>query len=422
MFRTLRCAFVVLSSTLSFLAHFPTSLYAAEAVSVTIDAGMHDRNETIVRVPTKTTLPLGALTLKDEAGKSYEAQISAASNQESGSPRQELIVLIPQLAAGKSLALSGEAGKPSAEQRDAYKFTDVPRESISLSYGPTPVWKYMDAPLDDKSRETTYKVFHHLYSPDGKRIVTKGPGGQFTHHRGLFYGFNKVNYGPDLKTQVDIWHCTKDTHQSHERVVYEDRGALVARHELEIAWHGVNKEIFAVERRELIAYHMPGGNLIEFISVVTPKEGTMKVDGDPQHAGFHFRASNDVSEKTKAQTYYLRPDGKDKPGATRNWDPKKADPKTVNLAWNAMSFVLPDEGAGERRYSVGYLDHPGNPKEARYSERDYGRFGSYFEAAATPEKPLRVNYRIWLQDGETTLEAMQARSRDFVEPPTATWK
>ena len=33
-----------------------------------------------------------------------------------------------------------------------------------------------------------------------------------------------------------------------------------------------------------------------------------------------------------------------------------------------MSFVL--DG---KRYSVVYLDHPDNPKEARQSERTYGR-------------------------------------------------
>jgi hypothetical protein len=77
-----------------------------------------------------------------------------------------------------------------------------------------------------------------------------------------------------------------------------------------------------------------------------------------------------------------------------------------------MSFVL-----GEKRYTVCYLDHPSNPHEARHSERDYGRFGCYFEHELTPEKPLVLNYRIWLQEGEMTGEQVLALSNQFVSPP-----
>jgi hypothetical protein len=172
--------------------------------------------------------------------------------------------------------------------------------------------------------------------------------------------------------------------------------------------------MFAREERELTVYHVPGGQLVEFASKVRSTDGKVKVDGDPQHAGFHFRAAQEVAEKTKNQTYYLRPDGKDKPGATRNWP---ADKQHVNLPWDAMSFVL-----GGQRYTAAYLDKPTNPKEARFSERDYGRFGSYFVTEFTQPKPLTVNYRIWLQEGEITGEGVADRSADFVEPVKATVK
>src|SRR5205807_770941 len=83
------------------------------------------------------------------------------------------------------------------------------------------------------------------------------------------------------------------------------------------------------------------------------------------------------------ETIYIRPDGDGKPGETRNWPAQKDH---VNLPWNAMSFVL-----GDQRYTTAYLDKPTNPKEARCSEREYGRFGSYFVYEVTKEKPLAVN-------------------------------
>jgi hypothetical protein len=94
-----------------------------------------------------------------------------------------------------------------------------------------------------------------------------------------------------------------------------------------------------------------------------------------------------------------------------NWPANK---KHVNLPWLAMSFVL--DG---KRYTAAYLDKPTNPKEARFSERTYGRIGSYFVTTATKEKPLLVNYRVWLQEGQVSSDQVAALSRSFVEPVAA---
>ncbi len=80
-----------------------------------------------------------------------------------------------------------------------------------------------------------------------------------------------------------------------------------------------------------------------------------------------------------------------------------------------MSFVL-----GNQRYTVAYLDHPGNPKEARFSEREYGRFGSYFEYTIEKDKPLTVNYRLWLQDGLMQPDHVAALSYNFTDPMNVT--
>ena len=116
-----------------------------------------------------------------------------------------------------------------------------------------------------------------------------------------------------------------------------------------------------MEERELTVHAPHGGWLIDFRSTLTTDLDKVRLDGDPQHAGFHFRANDEV-EKTKNQTYFLRPDGEGRKGKEVNWDPKtKKGP--VNRPWTAMSFVV--DG---KRYTVVYLDHPDNPKEARQSE------------------------------------------------------
>ncbi len=296
----------------------------------------------------------------------------------------------------------------------------------------TPYLQYMHHPYDATSREArdrSYKVFHHLYDPTGERLVTNGgfadPAIQdqkllFPHHRGIMYGFNKCSYGPDMKKQADTWHCPPPSedkkkrppvaHVGHEKTLAAETGPVLGRHRVLLGWYGDGDKPFALEERELTVYQVKGGTLVEFASRLKTTRGKIKVDGDPQHAGFQFRAHNDVAAITKKQTYYLHPDGsKGEMGKERNWP---GDKSMVDLPWYAMSFVL-----GKERYSVCYLNHPSNPKETRFSERDYGRFGGYFEREITEDRPLVVNYRLWLQNGEITPEQARALASAFAAPP-----
>ncbi len=101
-----------------------------------------------------------------------------------------------------------------------------------------------------------------------------------------------------------------------------------------------------------------------------------------------FSGDNEVAEKTKSQTYYIRPDGQDKRVRTRNWDATSRNPKAVSEPWKVLSFVL-----GGKRYRPYTSITQSNPKGPRSSERDYGRFGSYFEYDVTSDKPLKIRYR-----------------------------
>ena len=403
-------------------------------IEFTVDAGKFDRTNVPVRIPVnvtpKETSP--SVTIADGSGKTLVGQLchpnllatsaaKDAAKTETAKPG-ELCFILPSLKAGQKASftatISSEAGSSTnSSKTDSFQWKDTPGDSSILSYGDRPVIKYQYktyVPTPGPARDETFKVFHHVYDPTGKFFVTNGPGGfapdhgkiNFPHHRGIFYGFKTVTYGD--KKVVDIWHCTGETHQSHSAFVQSDAGQVVGRHCLEIDWCGKENEVFAKEKRELAVYNTSGGTLIEFSSRLTPTKGPIKLDGDPQHAGFHFRAHNDVNDKTAKQTYYLRPDGKGKLDETRNWPGQK---EHVNLAWDCMSFVLQ-----EQRFTVAYLDKPTNPKEARFSERDYGRFGSYFVKDVTPEAPLDVNYRLWLQSGEMTAEQAAALDDDLVEP------
>jgi hypothetical protein len=389
-------------------------------LAVSVKAGPQDR----ISTPAVVTLQLPAdcaeaklVTLTTADGRSIPGQLTApsllnATAQAEGFVVRELHFIVPSLKQGESLELTATIAKdPPAEPSFAWK--DTPGEYTDLVYDGRPVMRYMYKAFDGsskESRELTYKPFHHLYDPAGTRFVTNGgPDGEYPHHRGLFYGFRDISHG-DQKN-VNTWYGAENGYEEHSGFLAAEAGPVLGRHLVGIDWHGPDPVVFATEKRELTAYAVAGGTLVEFASRLSSQVGKVKLDGDPQHGGFQFRAADEVAQKSQKETYYLRPDGKGGLGETRNWDAKTRDPACVNLPWNAVCFVL-----GGQRFTVVYLDHPSNPKEARYSEREYARFGSYFEYELDKGKDLDLRYRIWLQSGEMTVEQAAALSRNFVEP------
>jgi len=386
---------------------------------ITVAAGKHDRQS----VPVSVALPASQTSTKHSTVQLtgddvVVGQVTAPTLGHSAADHaaREVHFILPSLKSGETrtyrLDLSDAAGRNAT---DSFHWQEASAGETDLKFA-APVLKYVHPTLDETSpqtREQTYKPFHHVYSPDGSRIVTKGAGGKYTHHRGLYFGFNRISYGDGLT--CDVWHCKAPAHQAHEKVLAKEEGFVLGRHRLAIGWHGANGEKFADEQRELTAYNAAGGQVIDFTSVVRTTGGPIKLDGDPQHSGFHFRADNEVADATSKQTYFLRPDGKGGPGETRNWSANAPEPKATMEPWKVMSFVL-----GDKRFSALRIEHPQNPGEWRSSERDYGRVGAYFEYEVTPKAPLEVRYRVVLKEGEFTQDEAEQLAADFADPPQLT--
>ncbi len=416
---------------LAIIALSTPSVAAGLSYDLTVAAGAHHRSNTPVRVllresqtqanrNPKLLAEARSVVLTDSSGAQIPAQLTEPGLLDQPKTSNSQVVrrldfILPSLGQGESLELTAVLSD-RAPSGDGYSWKDTPGDNTLLSHGVRPVLRYICGPIDESSpqaRTETYKVFHHLYNPAGTRPVTKGPGGLYTHHRGLFFGFNRISYGDGAR--VDTWHCSGQAHLSHEGILAAEAGEVLGRHCVAVDWHGREAVVFAKELREMTVYNLPGGQLVEFASRLSTTVGPVKLDGDPQHAGFQFRAAQEVAEGDQKLTYYLRPDGRGEPGDTRNWAAGSPRADCVNLPWNAMSFVIDDV-----RYTAVYLDHPANPKEARYSERTYGRFGSYFEYELDDDRPLELNYRVWLQQGEMTQEEAAALCDDFVQPVQVT--
>ena len=167
---------------------------------------------------------------------------------------------------------------------------------------------------------------------------------------------------PRERRSADTWHC-KGGHQTHEKVIKSHADGNGAGHTVEIAWRVDDGSIFATEQRTLSFSHRKDGSLqVDFSSVLSTKQESLTLDGDPQHAGFQFRASNEVAAKNAKQTYYVRPkDGKDAQGKTKNWPGNK----DMTNSGKAQSVVE------EQRYFTVYLDHLTTPNPPLPTDEDY---------------------------------------------------
>jgi len=372
---------------------------AGKSFDLTVDAGKHDRANLPVCVLVSAAADAKSVTLTDADGNRLPAQLTAPGLlNDSATGKRELHFILPSLKKGQSIKLKAALSDDAPAK--GFAWNNVPGEFCELTLGERPVVRYMCKTLSDENREETYKVYHHLYDPAGTRFVTKGPGGKYPHHRGLFFGYCNVSYGDGRK--ANTW-SGQNTPEVHGGILAEEAGPVLGRHCVAVEWRGSNGDVYLNEQRELTVYNTPGGRMIDFASRLSTAGGKIKLDGNAPHAGFHFRADQEVAAETEKQTYYVRPDGKGALGQARA--------SAQNVPWDAISFVL-----GESRYTVAYLDKPTNPKPVEYNERTYGRFGSFFKYELDDGKDLEVSYRVWLQDGELTVEQGTALSADFVQP------
>jgi hypothetical protein len=389
----------MLRSALLLLLLLPT---AAVAQKFTVTGGKHDAANVVVTAA--VALP-EAVTVRP---------LNVAAQTDS----KRIVFVIPRVKAGETLELT--AGSGLADFVPKFHFAEAAGEHVDVLFDKRPVLRFVNKPRSETAHYLTFKPFHQVFDPkDGKVMLSSGAypdpkDGLFPHHRGLFFGFNKISYEQDgKKVEADIWHGTKNVFSTADKATIAEAGEVFARQSANISWHGPDGKTFADETRTVTVYSVSGGTMLDWSTELTTKRDKVRLDGDPQHAGFHFRATQEVSKNTAKQTYYLRPDGKGKEGETRNWDSKGKDPKTVNLPWNAMSFVT--DG---KRYTALRITHPNNPKDTRGSERDYGRFGDYFEYDLTPKSPLKLKYRVWVQEGEMTVEQCAALAHGFTDAVT----
>lgn len=302
-----------------------------------------------------------------------------------------------------------------AEDAKFHWVKDEEAKTAELRYGDQPVVKYMYAydPSTPERLHDTYKVYHHVYGPGTKDLITKGPGGQFTHHRGLYVAWNKTI--AEGKSH-DFWHCTNGDHQAHVEFVEMTGDADVGTMTSKIAWANAKEdkpvitEVRTIEvRRKPLQGKDEFGWHIDWSTKLTSERGDITLTGDRQHAGFQFRAAQSVGDKNAAR--FIRPEGFPPQPEAVQVDDKKDPQGHINLNWFAETFPI-----GDHHYTVAYFEDPSLPKPSRYSERPYGRFGAFFETTLKGDQPLEMRYRVLVYpNNKVERDTLQGEYDQFVK-------
>jgi acetyl esterase len=275
--------------------------------------------------------------------------------------------------------------------------------ALEVTFGGTPLARYefaFDASTPERRLET-YKPFLHVYDKNGARVITKGAGGQFTHHRGIFLGFNRMKIG---EQSYDLWHM-KEGVQVHQRFSVQSVDQHQAQFTSVIHWQD-NAGKVLIEEQRTFTFHQPPGRayaLIEMASNLKALVGDVSLSGDPEHAGAHFRPADDTIAAETTYTFH-------KEGI----DPKK----DLDLPWVGATFRL---ATGKNKYSAVILNHPDNPRNTRFSAyRDYGRFGAFPELKIAQGESAKLRYQ-WIVNGGKMLahEVIEKTHADFSQANVA---
>jgi hypothetical protein len=276
-------------------------------------------------------------------------------------------------------------------------FKDTKGKHLDIMHDGKPLvrYRYEFDRSDDQKAHETYKVYHHVMDPNGTDTLTKGSGHLYTHHRGIYIGWNKLTHKGQ---RSDLWHLNSGEAIKHNKVLKQEADKTKSVLSTQIDWIMKDGTTKCIEETRTVTVHHTDADahlLLDFDTQLKAIDGDVDLKGDPEHAGFQYRPHQDV----KNVKYTFHKDG---------IDPKK----DKDLPWVAETHEIRG-----KTYTVQHMVHPDNPKGAVYSAyRDYGRFGSFFQTGIKSGESLDLKYRIRITAGETpSRDALAAQYEKFVK-------
>lgn len=301
-----------------------------------------------------------------------------------------------------------------------------------------------DPPGGDDAQNPTVlqNVYHKVFRTEGDRTFSYTHRGDDTSPDrvqpcGIHYGFERVTLEQDPSNARSLDNrptggnpvsACGDILQQHAGILSEEAGKFIGRHCVSIDWMGhMSREVAAAhthaygeqaagpggggrrtliaqEDRQLTVKNMRGRNRglalwLDFVSKLSPVEGTLRVDGTTEGTGFRFVPPIDAG---------TLPEFRESTG------------------WRAITFVF--ESATYTAVCFNHADNPRPSSESSAPRNDGpaegGRAGAMpgvgysFSTQIDRKNPLLVHYLLWIQAGRMSSQDIQAMSNNFVDPVT----
>ena len=277
--------------------------------------------------------------------------------------------------------------------------------------------------------EGQIKPYLNVFSEEGDCLTQWDPKQDLPHHRGIYIGWNQIKSdlgGPakaakgepkpaagtiDPKGSYDLWHMNNGGKMEVAKIEKAEGGADSGTIVATILWHAGGKDaagidLLLTETRTMKISRPEGKKTQVDLKFELKAMRDLTLGGDLQHAGMHFRGSEEIL-KSKIQN----DKAKNAIGADYEtayvWEPE-GKIKGDDLKWARLMFHI-----GSNWYSTTHINAPTNPVE-ELSMRGYGRFGFFFKKDLKKDEVLPLTYRI-VCESEKNLKAIPTAEEKAAE-------
>ena len=378
-----------------------TALHAAEW-RLTVDAGDYERRDCLVTFAAPSAVR-GNYLLRDTAGHTLPLQVAADgramfTEPSLGKGERKTYVLAPPEGVTDVLTVAREGAVLK----------------LTAGAGKTPLFQYQTEPapappgVPEGFRHGAF--LHPVFSPAGK-VVTANHPPDHLHQRGIFFAWTKTEFEG---RHPDFWNMGKD--QSGQltgevRFAALDRtwngpvqAGFTSRHRFIDHTGGSEKDVLA-ETWEVAATHLPGANVIDFISTQTTAGDAVLKLPKYHYGGLGIRGAAPWDPEDKVTML------------TSNGDDRKTGDNS-KAKWVQLGGLIDGQPAG-----IALLIHPGNfrfPQPLRLNPKNPqicvapSQDGDW---EITPGKPYVSRYRIVITDSAADRVEIERQWNDYATPP-----
>ncbi len=389
------------------LFFIPSAFVQPELV---LEAGDHDRIDTIVKVPFDWSKAfenwnpeVAEISLEWE-GQTIPAQWIPPSH---GRVTGELVFILHNpLKAGERRTYSIQ-GQAIAAQDSPYQVERVPKDHVKLLYEGKPILRYNDGiQIYEHDRSQKYLdrsgYVHPLWSPDG-HVVTGDRCPDHPHQRGLFFAWTKCTF---LDETVNFW----ELRTGHSETIADPEVGLGPL----AAVLNAKNHLIALDQpvlTEWLHYQVYGGLSQGWVIDLTLHHEAL--DEPLQVEQYHYGGMAFRGPETWLDQKLGVSSSEGLPGRSANY---------TRARWCEMSGPV---GDGDRFAGVTYFDNAENPRYPTYlrihpnkpyfcitHQQNEGRF-------IDKDHPIQLSYRILVHDGRPHPTRLESMANDIEFPPKA---